>query len=61
MTTPIGSIGFNNDSANVGNFGRPVHLACPKDFTLTPVHKLEPMGFDMTMVPRDMHITSEKE
>ena len=42
----------------VGNFGHPVHLACPKDFTLTPVTKLAPMGYDMTALPRDMRITS---
>ena len=46
---------------NIGNFGHPVHLACPKDFTLTPIHKLAPMGYDMSILPRDMHITSVKE
>ena len=31
-----------------GNYGHPVHLACPKDFTLTPIHKLTPMAFDQS-------------
>ena len=45
----------------IGNFGHPVHLACPKDFTLTPVHKLEPMGYDLGKLPKDMRITSNFE
>ena len=45
----------------IGNYGHPVHLACPKDFTLTPVSKLEPMGYDMNKLPRDMRITSNVE
>ena len=58
MTTPIDSIAI--EGGYDGNYGFPVHLACPKDFTLTPINKLEPMGYDMNMLPRDMHITSNK-
>ena len=46
--------------SHIGNYGQRVDKACPKDFTLTPVHKLEPMGFDMGKLPKDMRITSDK-
>ena len=44
--SPMTSLFDGGMETNVGNFGHPVHLPCPKDFTLTPVHKLQPMGFD---------------
>jgi len=69
VATPISSIveHFKTDQLPVvveqypGNFGHPVHLACPKDFSLTPLHKLEPMAFDIYKLPRDMKITSDPE
>lgn len=63
MAKPAGNIGigFGPEDTFVGNFGFPVHLACPKDFTLTPVNRLEPMGYDMNKLPRDMQITSQKD
>ena len=50
---------LGSETTNVGNYGHPVHLPCPKDFTLTPVHKLKPMGFDINKLPREMRITSD--
>ena len=56
----------NNTLANFsaelefGNFGHSVSKVCPKNFTLTPVDKLEPMGYDMNKLPKDMRITSNE-
>ena len=64
ITTPhtLGTIGGGViEEERIGNFGHPVHLACPKNFTLTPVDKLEPMGYDMNLLPLDMRITSNKD
>ena len=57
-SSPMTSL-FEQGTNHIGNFGHPVHLACPKDFTLTPVHRLQPMGFDMNKLPKDMRITSD--
>ena len=58
VSTAIGA-GYIANESRMGNFGYPVNLACPKDFTLTPVDKLKPMGYDMNKLPKDMRITSD--
>ena len=58
IATATGAGSIAHDS-RIGNFGYPVNLATPKDFTLTPVDKLKPMGYDMNKLPKDMRITSD--
>lgn len=61
------SLGFKTSgrttmaSDSFGNYGLSVSKVCPKDFTLTPVNRLEPMPFDLNKLPRDMPISSERK
>ena len=48
-------------AAPIGNYGHNISKIAPKDFTLTPIHKLAPMAFDLNRLPRDMPVSCDKK